>query len=158
MLTESQIYIFFLSMLPVTEVRLSVPLAIVVYHMTVFEALWWGILGNSVAAAIVLYGLYFFGDWIMKHTTFLSRTLGTVLNRARKVFTGKYQAWGLFGLAVFVGIPLPMTGAWTGAAVAYVFGFPKLKALVALIAGIIMAAVIVTGVTVGVDRIFSFFR
>jgi uncharacterized membrane protein len=57
----------------------------------------------------------------------------------------------LIGLAIFVGIPLPVTGAWTGCAAAFVFGFKFKNALVAIFAGVLMAGIIITILTMGIN-------
>ena len=63
----------------------------------------------------------------------------------------KYQ---FFGLAVFVGIPLPGTGAWTGALIAAVMGMRLRSALPSILLGVIMAGLLVTGITYGFTSIF----
>jgi uncharacterized membrane protein len=59
-----------------------------------------------------------------------------------------------FALITFVGIPLPMTGGWTGALIAFVFGIPPRKALLHILIGVLIAGIIVTTVyqTVGYVR------
>lgn len=59
--------------------------------------------------------------------------------RARNVKSGGYIA-----LALFVGIPLPVTGAWTGTLVAYVLGLSRKKSIVAIELGVLLATVVVT--------------
>jgi uncharacterized membrane protein len=53
----------------------------------------------------------------------------------------KYHFWGL---VLFVGIPLPVTGAWTGCIAAHLFGIPKLKALAAIMLGLCLSGTIVS--------------
>ena len=54
---------------------------------------------------------------------------------------------------IFVAIPLPFTGAWTGALCAFVFGIPFRKALIAIAGGVIIAGLIVTLTTLGIIKI-----
>ena len=63
----------------------------------------------------------------------------------------KYQ---FFGLALFVGIPLPGTGAWTGALIAAVMGMRLRNALPSILLGVLVAGVLVTGITYGFTSIF----
>ena len=65
--------------------------------------------------------------------------------------------YGFWGLMVFVAIPLPMTGAWTGAVAAWLLGIEKHKALLAIVLGIIIASGIVTGVLLGGSSVGSIF-
>jgi uncharacterized membrane protein len=68
------------------------------------------------------------------------------VNRARKKLEKGVEKWGALGVAVFVAIPLPMTGAWTGTLGAWVLGLPKRKTLPAVILGVTVAGGIVTAV------------
>jgi len=54
------------------------------------------------------------------------------------------ERYGPWGLALFVAVPLPVTGAWTGAAAAYVFGIPFRRSLPAIVAGVLLAGIVVT--------------
>ena len=63
----------------------------------------------------------------------------------------RYEMWGLI---LFVGIPLPMTGAWTGTLAAFLFGVKWYKATLAIVGGLFMSATIVTLLTLGVLNIF----
>jgi uncharacterized membrane protein len=68
------------------------------------------------------------------------------VNRARKKLEKGVEKWGVFGVAVFVAIPLPMTGAWTGTLGAWVLGLPRRKTLLAVYLGVAAAGGIVTAV------------
>jgi len=57
-------------------------------------------------------------------------------------------------LAIFVGIPLPLTGSWSGALAAFLFGIPKRVALVSISVGVCIAAGIVTLVDLGIVKLF----
>ena len=74
--------------------------------------------------------------------------------RPRHKFTGKYQRWGELALVIFVAIPLPMTGAWTGSVAAFIFGIPKKRSLTLISLGIMIAGVIVTLATLGIISVF----
>lgn len=60
---------------------------------------------------------------------------------------------GYMGLAIFISIPLPGTGAWTGAFIAGLLSLKKLPSLISIVSGVLMAAVIVTLATIGVLKI-----
>ena len=61
----------------------------------------------------------------------------------------RFEKYGTFALTIFVAIPLPVTGAWTGCAAAFVFGIKFRHALLAISAGVMIAGVIVTAFTLG---------
>jgi len=75
----------------------------------------------------------------------LSRRRGRIVER-----------YGAIGLALFVAIPLPVTGAWTGSIVAFLLGMKFRKAFPAIVLGVLLAGIIVTSVAVILD--YSFFR
>lgn len=66
------------------------------------------------------------------------------------------ERYGAIGLALFVAIPLPVTGAWTGSIVAFLLGMKFKRAFPAIVLGVLIAGIIVTSVAVLLD--YSFFR
>lgn len=62
----------------------------------------------------------------------------------------KYKKWEELGLAIFVGIPLPFTGVYTGTLISYLLKFNKWEAFFSIAAGAVMAGVIVTAASVGI--------
>jgi uncharacterized membrane protein len=79
------------------------------------------------------------------------------VERARGKLRSGVEKWGALGVALFVAIPLPVTGAWTGTLGAWVLGLPKRKTLAAVILGVAGAGAIVTAVMllgIGALRIF----
>lgn len=71
--------------------------------------------------------------------------------RTRRKYLQDHENFGLTALAIFVAIPLPMTGAWTGCALAFLLGFRFWSAFVAIAAGVLVAGVIVTATVMGVQ-------
>jgi uncharacterized membrane protein len=79
------------------------------------------------------------------------------VERARLKLHKNLERWGWLGLALFVGVPLPVTGAWTGTLGAWVLGLSKRRTLAAVIAGVIIAGAIVTAVTtLGIEALGFF--
>ncbi len=152
-----QIKIFVLAMLPIAEVRLAIPVGLTVYGQSVVTTFIFAAAGNIAAASIVFIGFHTFADTIIQKIPKIGNLLEKYLDRARRVFTGKYKHWGVVGLVLFVGIPLPMTGGWTGAAAAYVFGFEKKKSLLALMTGVLLASIVMTLGTTGVEWLINLF-
>lgn len=72
-----------------------------------------------------------------------------LFERTRRKLNNQVAKYGYWALAIFVAIPLPATGAWTGALAAFVFGLPRKKSFLAILLGVCMAAIIVTLVTIG---------
>ncbi len=137
--------IFLLSMLPIAELRGALPWGILVGKVPFWKAYPLAVLGNLVPIVpllllldplstalrrIPLFDRFF--EWLFERT----RRRGTVVER--------YEA---LGLMIFVAIPLPVTGAWTGTVAALLFGIPFRKALLAISAGVCIAGAIVTTLT-----------
>jgi len=80
-----------------------------------------------------------------------------IVERARRKVRAAVERWGYWGLAVFVAIPLPFTGAWTGILGAWVLGMEARKSLAAVAAGVLIAGVVVTLVSFFGVKAFSIF-
>jgi uncharacterized membrane protein len=79
------------------------------------------------------------------------------IDRARSKLHNGIEKWGWFGVAIFVAIPFPLTGAWTGTLGAWVLGLSKKKTLLAVIIGVMISGTIVTAVMVFGARAFDMF-
>lgn len=80
-----------------------------------------------------------------------------VVERARRKVHAAVERWGYWGLAVFVAIPLPFTGAWTGTLGAWVLGMEVRRSLAAVAVGVLAAGVVVTLVAFFGIKAFSIF-
>ena len=86
-----------------------------------------------------------------------SEKLGRLVTKLEARAEGKWDQvhkYQFFGLAVFVGIPLPGTGAWTGALIAAVMDMRLRTALPSIALGVVIAGLLVTGITYGFTSIF----
>jgi uncharacterized membrane protein len=79
------------------------------------------------------------------------------IEKARDKLKQGVEKWGWFGIALFVAVPLPMTGAWTGTLGAWVLGLSKRKTMLAVIIGVFIAGAIVTAVMVAGIQGLRFF-
>ena len=147
---------FLMAMTPVGELRLALPVAILFYKMPVWSALFWSITGNMIPVTIILLFVERFHRWVEKKSGFLSSSWLKYLEQAQQKFDSKkYEKYGLVALALFVGVPLPMTGAWTGAVIAFLLALPFKKAWVAIFVRAILSAVITLLVSLGANGIFN---
>ena len=142
--------------LPIAELRGAIPWALagppVGGGLSVPVAVFFAIIGNMIP----VFPLLLFFDKIyklLKRYPFFDRFFNWIFTRTRKKgkLIEKYEFWGL---VVFVGIPLPVTGAWTGTLAAFLFGINFWKSVLAIILGLLMSATIVTLTTLGVLSIF----
>jgi len=143
-----RLWTFLLAMLPLTELRGSIPYAIGYLRMGWQEALILSILGNFVPVIPLLFFLERFTERLMKYPR-LNRFMTWVFNRTRSK-SSSIEKFEAIGLSLFVGIPLPFTGAWSGCVAAYLFRIPMRHSIPAIICGILIAGVLVTLACVGV--------
>ncbi len=143
-----------MAMTPVGELRLAIPVSVLGYNMPVWQAFVLSIFGNSIPAMIILLFAGKFHSWVDKEAGKWGKNWADYLASVQKKFTGDYEKYGLWGLMIFIGVPIPGTGAWTGAVAAFVFGIPFKHSWPYVLGGIIISGIITTVLTVGVDKIF----
>ena len=140
------------SMIPVIELRGAIPLGVGL-GLSHFDAMWVSMLGNMLPVPFII----LFIRPIFKWMTRTSEKLGRVVEKLEARAEGKWDKvhkYQFFGLAIFVGIPLPGTGAWTGALIAAVMDMRMRSALPSITLGVVMAGLLVTGITYGFTSIF----
>ncbi len=142
-----------MAMTPVGELRLSLPVAVLVFQFPIWKAVILSIIGNAIPAMIILLFAEKFHNYIDKKSGLVSKGWAKSLHRAQEKATGHYEKYGLIGLMVFISIPLPITGAWTGSLAAFVFGIKFRHAWPYVLGGIIIASFLTLLVTVGADKI-----
>lgn len=130
--------------------RGAIPLAIGVYGYDPWQAYLLSVLGNLLPVIPLLLFLGPVSDWLRRFS-FWDRFFTWLFARTRKKYIREHECFGLTALAVFVAIPLPMTGAWTGCAIAFLLGFRFWPAFAAIAAGVLLAGVVVTAAVVGVQ-------
>ncbi len=138
-----------LAALPVMELRGALPLALVVYRLPVVTALVLSVIGNMLPVYFLLVFFERFSVWIRRHSALADSALQWLFARTRRKLDGSVQKYGYWALALFVAVPLPATGAWSGALAAFVFGLPKRQSFYAILVGVCLAAIIVTIATLG---------
>jgi uncharacterized membrane protein len=138
---------FFLAMLPVLELRGAIPWAMLAGGMTWQGALTWSLSGNFVPIIPILLLLEPVAK-VLRRWKWLDKFFAWLFARTRR--KGKIvEKFEFFGLIVLVAIPLPGTGAWTGALAAFVFGVRFWLALPAIVIGVIIAGILVTSIVLG---------
>lgn len=146
----------FVSALPVIELRGGIPLALL------SGASIWEAFAACVAANIVIIPLIFlFLDFLHSrllalkwYKWFADKIINHVRAKAHKV-EGQMKAWGYIALMIFVAIPLPGTGAWTGSLIAWLLGLKRKNSLIAIALGVVIAGLLVLAITDGLINIFG---
>jgi len=133
-----------LTLLPVFELRGGLPYALLL-GIPWMLAYPYCVLLNALVAPIA----YLFLDSVHKllyRWPFYSTNFDKLVERTRKKMTRKVEIFGFWGVAVFVGIPLPVTGAWTGTLGAWILGLSRKKTLLAILIGVAISGLIVSAV------------
>jgi uncharacterized membrane protein len=143
---------FFISMVPVLELRGAIPFG-TAYGLPLWAAILISIVGNLVPVPFIIIFIRKIFAWLRRKNQKLDHLVTRLEIRAEKKsdVVQKYAFWGLF---VLVAIPLPGTGAWTGALVAAMLDMRLKRAFPAIALGVIAAGVIVAFVTYGAGAIF----
>lgn len=143
----NEIVILILSVLPISELRGAIPTGIAIYKFSILKTVLLSIIGNF---SFVIPFLWFLNNlhkhfinikWYNKFFNWWSRK---VLSKTKKIEKYEY-----IGLAIFVGIPFPATGAWSGCLASYLLELDFWKSVLAIAVGIVISCVIVTLTTIG---------
>jgi len=136
------------SMIPVVELRGGIPFGVAL-GLPVWAAYVAAVIGNILPVPFILVYIRQIFLWLRRHVPALNRVVDKLERKAhlkgRKVTKYKY-----LGLMLFVAIPLPGTGAWTGALAAAFLDMPLRKALPSIFAGILIAGIAISILTFGV--------
>ena len=146
----------FIAMIPILELRGAIPWALASPPygggLDWSTAYLFAVLGNFLPVIPILLFLEPVSNSLRRYSIF-DRFFEWLFRRTRR--KGKMiERYEMLGLMLFVGIPLPVTGAWTGAVAAFIFGVRFWNSVIAIIGGICLAGVIVTLASLGVLSIF----
>ncbi|MFO7841175.1 MAG: small multi-drug export protein [Fidelibacterota bacterium] len=134
--------ILLITLIPTLELRASLPYAILVLGMPWFSAFLFVVLVNIILGPVVYFLLRAFLHLFIK-IPFFNRLYEHSLHRVQTKIRPKVERYGELGLALFIGIPLPGSGVYTGALAAFVLGIKPRKFMVATIIGVLIAALLV---------------
>ncbi len=137
---------------PVIELRGGIPLAISLKFPSAW-ALGLALLGNLAVVPILLWGFQWMENLLMRWT-FTQRLLEWIFARSRR--KGRWiERFGSLGLVLLVAIPLPGTGAWTGAIAARLLGIPNKRSLLWISVGVVIAGILVLLASLGAIHLFG---
>ena len=139
-------------MIPVVELRGGLILA-PIFGMNIWKAILICLAGNIVPVPIILLFITKIFSWLKTTRLlkgFAEKLEAKAMNKSEKI--ARYEFWGL---VLFVGIPLPGTGAWTGCLIAALLGIRFKKAFPAVIIGLLIATTIMCTITYGIPALFG---
>jgi uncharacterized membrane protein len=150
------LWIILMCMLPIAELRGGIPLAYFGYDYNIFVAYALCVMANMIPVPFIL---IFFDkvELALRRFKIFERFFNWLFERTRRRVKEKVDKYGVAGLMIFVAIPLPVTGAWTGALAAYLFGMDFRKSLGTIMAGVLIAGIIVSVVCVWAKELLIIF-
>ncbi len=131
------------SMLPIIELRGAIPMA-AFFKLPGWQAYLFSVLGNMLPVPIILLFIRKFLTWAASSKIKFLNRLANWLNRKVEKNRPKIEKYAFWGLCIFIAIPLPTTGAWTGSLVAAMIDMKFWKAMLTAFVGVLIAGVIVT--------------
>lgn len=144
-----QIATLIIAMIPIAELRGAIPVAVGIYKLPIGEAAIISIIGNMLPVWFLLLFFDRLSTFLAANSKFMAHILEKIYERTRRKLSENVMKYGVLALTLFVAIPLPVTGAWTGSLAAHVFGLPKKKAFFAILLGVIIAAIVISTLTAG---------
>lgn len=159
---KSMAVLFLVTLIPGLELRASIPVGILGGQWLAQPMAWPAVVATCVVANVLIgWGVFWLLEPILtllRRLPWFERLVMRYVERARVKLKPQVDKYGTLGLAVFIGIPLPLTGAYTGAAGAFALGMGRRQFMLANVLGVMIAAVCVTAVTLliraGIDLPF----
>ena len=144
-----------LSALPISEIRGGIPLA---FYYNLKWAIWILVLVNILIIPLAFLFLDYINKFLLK-IGFYKRFFYHIIENTRRKTEEKIEKYGYLGLTLFVAIPLPVTGAYTGTLAAWLFGMDRKKSFLSIALGVIIASIIVfTVVSLGITTLKIFIK
>ena len=144
-----EILVFIISLLPILELRGGL-LAASLLGLDPIPSYIITMVGNLLPIPFILWFITKILDW-MRNSKYFSKIANWLDTKVEK-HKSSIEKYGFWGLVLFVGIPLPGTGAWTGSLIASVLEMDRKKAFLAIILGVIMASIIMMLISFGLLR------
>lgn len=140
------------SMIPFIELRGAIPIGVAM-GLPIKTAIIISLIGSTIPAILIIYLIGYVFD-ILRHIQFMDRLI-TKINVKTLSKREQIEKFGYIGLILFVGIPLPGTGAWSGSLLAHLLNLDKKKSILSIALGNMVAAIIISTLSYG---IFKFIR
>jgi len=154
------LYAIILSILPISELRGGIPVGIIYANANNIPAILiisLIILFNILAIFIAFYFLDHVHKGLLKfnfYNKFFNSYLGRIQKKVDK-FEAQHSTLGFLALTIFVAIPLPATGAWSGCLISWILKLDRKKSILGISLGVIIAGILVSLGTFGILNIFS---
>ncbi|MEE8638213.1 MAG: small multi-drug export protein [Candidatus Margulisiibacteriota bacterium] len=144
----NELIVFLISATPVIEVRGAVPIALLYFKLPVINTLLLCVLGSILPVFPILWFLNTLTERLRK-IKFLDKFFEWLFTRTRSK-SKIIEEFELVGLTLFVAIPFPGTGVWTGCVAAYLLGLPWISTFICAIIGTTIASCIMWAASIGI--------
>lgn len=138
---------FLIALIPVTELRASIPVAYKIYGLSAFSAWLWSVLGVYFAMVVIVFLLDPIAAFLSKHFSAFHKFFDWLFDHTRRRTNGKMEKYGEWAIFILAATPVPFIGGLTGALAAFVFRINWKKSLPLLLLGTMVAGGIVLGIT-----------
>jgi uncharacterized membrane protein len=145
----------FICFLPLIELRGGIPYAVLFQKLPVLQTFLVCVGTNILISPAVYIFLSTVHKLLVKWEVY-NNFFEKMVERTRKKIHDKVEKYGFIGIALYVAIPLPVTGAYTGTLGAWILGISKPKTILAVSIGVIIAGILVTMVVLGGEQMFGF--
>jgi len=143
-----------ISAIPFLELKVGIPVGIL-HGLSPTVSTVLGIIGNVLQVPLIIFVMYMLRR-IAQQVPWAARWLAKADEQASK-HHAKVRRYGWLGVALFVGIPFPGTGLWSGAALANLMGLPFILSVVAISIGVAMAGALIGAVASGAFAVIQLF-
>lgn len=153
------LYALLLTIMPFTELRIGLPIAITFaleHNISLISVFFLIVLLNI----LLIFFIFYFLDNLhiaLMNIKFYRRTFERFLKRFQKKvdkFERKYETIGFLALTLFVAVPLPGTGAWAGSLVSWLLGLDRKKSIISIALGVVIAGILIFFGTLGLINLF----
>lgn len=144
-----EILVFIISLMPILELRGGL-IAAALLNMNPVTSYIISIIGNVLPVPFILLLITKVLNWMRKSKISFFNKIAAWLDGKVEKHKGQIEKFGYLGVVLFVGIPLPGTGAWTGSLIASVLELDKKKTFISVLIGIVMASVIMMLLSFGI--------
>lgn len=144
-----EILVFIISLMPILELRGGL-LAAALLGLEPLPSYIISIIGNVLPVPFILLLITKILAWMKNSKIKFFNKVANWLDEKVEKHKGQIEKYGYWGVVLFVGIPLPGTGAWTGSLIASVLNMDRKKTFIAVLVGIVMASIIMMILSFGV--------
>ncbi len=137
--------VFLISSIPIVELRGAIPIGILMLKLNWFPVILLSIAGNMMPVFFILY-VFKILEKIFRKVPVFNKLIDIVFKITMKK-SESIEKYEELGLMFFVGIPLPVTGAWTGSLISYILRLSYIKSIIFIFLGVVVASIIVSAIT-----------